>query len=119
MPACRDPEATTPPSRSRSRSRESLAAPAGGGKRPRPRACRRDLGLVDLPVDPIAQPFPPEMADTLLQPLADPLGDPDGGPVLRMDEADHALLLQDGKGIGQRLASAFGRVAPPPPAPHQ
>src|SRR5262245_48471448 len=59
------------------------------------------------------------MVDAALQSFADPLGDVDGGPILRMDEADDAVFLQDGEGIGESGPCALGSVAMPPPAPRQ
>src|SRR5436305_7771397 len=77
------------------------------------------LDRVAFPVDAIAQHLPPEMVDAILQSLADSLGDADGGAVLRVDEADHAILVPGGEGMDEGGPRALGGVAVPPPAPRQ
>ena len=54
------------------------------------------------------------MLNSGLQSLSDPLGDAEGGLILRMDEADDAIRLQGGEGVGQGRPRRFGRIAVPP-----
>src|SRR4051794_37034075 len=59
------------------------------------------------------------MLNAPLRPLADPLGDADRGAVLRVDEADDAVLPQHGGGMRQGRPGSLRGVAMPPPAARQ
>jgi hypothetical protein len=48
---------------------------------------------IDLPVEPVDQHLPPEMLDAPFEGFAEAFGDSDRGPVLRIDQADDAVLL--------------------------
>jgi hypothetical protein len=75
----------------------AVAAPPLGRCSPtRDRGARPDFFLVDA----IDQALLPHHLGAALQALAETLGHPDGGEVLRVDEADDAVSVQGGEGIG-------------------
>ena len=59
------------------------------------------------------------MTDAALQALAEALGNADGRAVLRMDEADDAILPPDGEGVLQGGPRPLRGIAHPPEAPRQ
>jgi len=77
------------------------------------------LRCIAFPVDAIDEGVVPPEITVALQRLAEALGDADGRLVLRVDEADDAVPLQNGERIVQGGPGCLRGVATAPPAPHE
>src|SRR4051812_43112763 len=88
-------------------------------KRSNYRRSRLHLRRVAFPADAIDEIGGPLEIAVALQCLAEALGDADGGLILRMNEADDAVPLQNDEGMSQGGQGGLRRIAAAPPPPHE